>query len=159
MAEKYKVLIINGPNLGYIGKREVEIYGKKTMQDVVLEMGEYLKKDIMGRVDIDLFQSNHEGEIIDRLERAWLDKVDGIVINAGAYTHTSLAIRDCISWIKIPCVEVHISNLWARKEKIRHQSMLSPKCIGVVSGFGIFSYVLGVLALIEYLDNTKGDNP
>ena len=158
MSEKYKVLIINGPNLRYIGKREVEIYGKKNMQDVILEMSEYLKKDIMGRVDIDLFQSNHEGEIIDRLERAWLDKVDGIVINAGAYTHTSLAIRDCISWIKIPCVEVHISNLWARKEKIRHHSMLSPICIGVVSGFGIFSYVLGVLALIEYLDNTKGDN-
>ncbi|GAB6161077.1 type II 3-dehydroquinate dehydratase [Desulfothermus naphthae] len=155
MSKKYKILIINGPNLRYLGKREPEIYGNKKMQDVVLDMGEYLKKDIIERVDIDLFQSNHEGEIIDRLERAWLDKIDGIVINAGAYTHTSLAIRDCIAWIKIPCVEVHISNLWAREENIRHKSMLSPKCIGVVSGFGVFSYVLAILALVEYLDNLK----
>ncbi len=153
--DSYKILIVNGPNLRYIGKREPQIYGRKKMQDIALELNEYLRKDIVERLEIDLYQSNHEGEIIDRLERAWLDKIDGIVINAGAYTHTSLAIRDCISWINIPCVEVHISNLWAREENIRHSSMLSSKCIGVVSGFGIFSYVMAILALVEYLDSRE----
>jgi len=152
---QYRINIINGPNLAYIGKREPEIYGKKQMGDIFLEMKEYLPEDIFKRVDIDIFQSNHEGEIIDHLERAWLNKIDGIVINAGAYTHTSLAIRDCISWIKIPCVEVHLSNIWAREEKIRHKSLLSGKCIGVISGFGIFSYVLAILALVQYLDENK----
>lgn len=151
----YRINIINGPNLGYIGKREPEIYGTKQMGDIFLEMKDYLPDDIIQRVDIDIFQSNHEGEIIDHLERSWLNKIDGIVINAGAYTHTSLAIRDCISWIKIPCVEVHLSNLWAREEKIRHKSLLSGKCIGVISGFGVFSYVLAILALVEYLDENK----
>ncbi len=153
--EKYNILIVNGPNLGYIGKREPEIYGSRNIEELALDLKEYLKDEIVKKIDFDLYQSNHEGEIIDRLERAYFDKVDGLIINAGAYTHTSLAIRDCLSWIKIPCVEVHLSNLWARKENIRHVSLISPICIGVVSGFGIFSYVMAILALVEYLDTNR----
>jgi len=155
LKNSYNILIINGPNLGYIGVREPEIYGTKSMEDLEGELKKYLKQEIVDKIKLSFFQSNHEGEIIDRMEKAWIEKVDGIVINAGAYTHTSLAIRDCIPWIKIPCVEVHLSNVWGREESIRHKSIISAKCIGVVSGFGIFSYVMGILALIEYLEENR----
>ncbi len=149
-----KILIINGPNLGYLGKREPEIYGRESMDSIYPLLDKWLSS-YKESVTLEIFQSNIEGELIDRMERAWEEKIDGIVINAGAYTHTSLALHDCISWIRIPTIEVHLSNLWSRKEEIRHTSMLSPKCIGVISGFGIFGYVLAVMALIKHLEEKQ----
>ena len=100
---------------------------------------------------LDFFQSNHEGALLDRLELANKEKIDGIVLNAGAYTHSSLALADCLAWIKIPCIEVHLSKLAAR-EKIRHKSLIAPHTTGVISGFGILSYALAVQALLFDLD-------
>ena len=101
--------------------------------------------------DLEQFQSNSEGALIDRLEEAWKAKVDGIVLNAGAYTHTSLALADCLAWIKIPCVEVHLSNVHARQSAIRHTSLIARHCIGAIAGFGIMSYALAVQALWQRL--------
>lgn len=135
-----KVLIINGPNLNLLGKREPGIYGSEGM-DSCLE-------SLRTLCEIEYFQSNHEGDIIDRLHAAGFDhSYAGIVLNAGAYTHTSLAIADAIAAIELPVVEVHISNVHAREE-IRHRSLISPVCRGVIAGFGLDSYRLGVEALI-----------
>ncbi|QJB57742.1 type II 3-dehydroquinate dehydratase [Pseudodesulfovibrio sp. zrk46] len=148
---KLNVLILNGPNLGHIGKRQPEIYGSQTMDD----MPEIIKS-LMGNKSKDIvishFQSNSEGALIDRLENAREDRVDGIVFNAGAFTHTSLAISDSLAWIDIPCVEVHISNIWARTDQpLRQQSIMGGQCIGVIAGFGILSYALAVQAIYERL--------
>lgn len=135
-----KVLILNGPNLNLLGRREPEIYGSETM-DKVLD-------DLRGKWEIEYFQSNHEGDIIDKIHEVGFNaEYAGIVLNAGAYTHTSLAIADAIAAIKIPVVEVHISNVHAR-EQIRHISLISPVCRGVIAGFGVDSYRLGVEALV-----------
>jgi 3-dehydroquinate dehydratase-2 len=146
-----KILILNGPNLGHIGKRQPEIYGSQTMDDV-----ESIVRQMMGEAAKDIsithFQSNSEGGLIDRLEKARKEGVDGVVFNAGAYTHTSLAIADCLAWIGIPCVEVHISNIWARTDQpLRQQSIMGGQCIGVIAGFGIMSYALAVQALHGHL--------
>lgn len=134
-----KVLIINGPNLNLLGRREPEIYGSENMDSTLERLREICK--------IEYFQSNHEGEIIDKLHEAGFDhSYAGIVLNAGAYTHTSLAIADAIAAIDLPVVEVHISNVHAR-EAIRHVSMISSVCRGVIAGFGLDSYRLGVEAL------------
>ena len=148
---KRTILIMNGPNLGHIGKRQPEIYGSQTMDDMPA-----LLKSIMGDKADDValvhFQSNSEGALIDRLEKAREEGVDGVVFNAGAYTHTSLALADCLAWIGIPCVEVHISNIWARTDQpLRQQSLMGERCIGVIAGFGILGYALGVQALYERL--------
>lgn len=136
-----KVLIINGPNLNLLGRREPEIYGNETMDSVL--------KQIAGRCDVEYYQSNHEGSIIDKLHEAGNDKnIIGVVLNAGAYTHTSLAIADAIAAIDLPVIEVHISNVHAR-EAIRHTSLIAPVCKGVIAGFGLNSYVLGVEALLS----------
>lgn len=135
-----KVLILNGPNLNLLGRREPEIYGSETMDKVLA--------DLRGKWEIEYFQSNHEGDIIDKIHEVGFNaEYAGIVLNAGAYTHTSLAIADAIAAIKIPVVEVHISNVHAR-EQIRHVSLISPVCRGVIAGFGLDSYRLGVEALI-----------
>lgn len=137
-----RVLIINGPNLNLLGRREPEIYGTQSM-DKCLE-------SLAGLCEVDYFQSNHEGAIIDKIQDAGFSgEYVGIVVNAGAYTHTSLAIADAIAAIPVPVVEVHISNVWAR-EPIRHKSMLSPVCRGVIAGFGLDSYRLAVESLIHY---------
>lgn len=149
-----KVLIINGPNLGHLGKRDPEIYGSFGMDYVFDEL---VKKGIA----YDYFQSNHEGKLIDRLETARTEflagDIIGIVINAGAFTHTSLALADCLSWIKVPYVEVHISNILARSgsakseaDALRNKSLIASQSIGIIAGFGIDSYVLAVDALIRY---------
>lgn len=140
-----KILIINGPNLNLLGVREPGIYGNSSMDTCLNSLrGKYAD------ITIDYFQSNHEGEIIDCLHKVGFDTENhiGIVLNAGAYTHTSLAIADAISAIKLPVVEVHISNVHAR-ETIRHNSMLSPVCRGVIAGFGLDSYRLGIEALLN----------
>lgn len=136
-----KVLIINGPNLNLLGRREPEIYGSETMDSAIALCSEI--------AEIEYFQSNHEGALIDELHRVGFDSsYAGIVLNAGAYTHTSLALADAIAAIELPVVEVHISNVHAREE-IRHRSLISGVCRGVIAGFGLYGYRLGVEALIR----------
>lgn len=134
-----KILIINGPNLNLLGRREPDIYGSLSMDDCL--------KSLRSRypdICIEYFQSNHEGDIIDRLHDVGFDSsYTGIILNAGAYTHTSLAIADAISAIPLPVIEVHISNIHSR-EPIRHQSMISAVCRGVIAGFGLDSYRLAI---------------
>ncbi|MGY5352961.1 type II 3-dehydroquinate dehydratase [Wenyingzhuangia sp. IMCC45533] len=137
-----KILILNGPNLNLLGKREPEVYGKQSFED-------YFKilKDKFTNIALDYFQSNIEGELIDKIHEVGFS-YDGIVINAGAYTHTSIALADAISGVKTPVVEVHISNTHQR-EIFRHKSYLSPVCRGVIFGFGLKSYDLGIESFLE----------
>jgi len=134
-----KILIINGPNLNLLGKREPQIYGEKGFDSVLLQL-----RSEFPSVQIDYLQSNHEGEIIDALQQS---AHKGIILNAGGYTHTSVAIRDAISAIEIPVVEVHISNI-ASRESFRHTSLMSPVCKGCIFGFGMEGYRLAIVALI-----------
>jgi 3-dehydroquinate dehydratase-2 len=139
-----KVLILHGPNLNLLGTREPEIYGSMTLDDInnkVMELGNELGAEIT------CLQSNHEGALIDALHnaRSW---AAGVVFNPGAYTHTSIALRDAISAIQIPVVEVHLSNVYAREE-FRHVSMISAVCKGKILGFGWRSYLLALRALVE----------
>ena len=147
---KQHVLVINGPNLNLLGLREPGIYGTKTLADIC----EKLQK-VATSLDTELtfFQSNHEGCIIDALHGA-RDYAQGVILNAGAYTHTSVAIRDAIASVKLPCVEVHLSNVHAREE-FRHHSWIAPVCIGTIAGFGADSYELALRGLVGYL-NEKG---
>lgn len=143
-----KILIINGPNLNFLGKREPDIYGSNTLEDInaVLEKeAAILSKDLQ----LDFFQSNSEGEIVSKIQDAF-EKYNGIIINPAAYTHTSVAIRDALLSTGITTVEVHISNIFKREE-FRHKSYVSGVSIGVVSGFGINSYVLGLRGIFETL--------
>ncbi len=137
-----KLLIVNGPNLNLLGKREPGIYGNVSFEDFLVE----LKNEYPSHA-IDYFQSNIEGEIIDKIHEVGFE-IDGIIINAGAYTHTSLAIADAISAISSPVIEVHISNVHQREE-VRHYSFLSPVCKGVIAGFGLDSYRLAIEAFRE----------
>lgn len=139
-----KILIINGPNLNLLGRREPGIYGSSSMDDVLAS----LRKEFPAH-EILYFQSNHEGEMIDRLHQAWDDPaIVGVAMNAGAYTHTSLALHDAVAAITIPVVEVHISNIHSREE-VRHRSMIAPACAGVIAGFGTDSYRLAISALLR----------
>lgn len=142
-----KVLIIHGPNLNFLGIREKGIYGEMSFED----LNEFLRKKgkDMG-FDIEIFQSNSEGTLIDCLQEAYFNKIDGIIINPGAYTHYSYALRDAIASISIPTVEVHLSNIHTREE-FRHKSVTAPACIGQIAGFGIYSYVLGMYGLREQI--------
>lgn len=137
------ITIINGPNLNLLGVREPGIYGSENFNSVL----DKLRQAYPG-VTVDYFQSNHEGDLIDCLQKYGFEPERGIVLNAGAYTHTSLAIADCIAAIKAPVVEVHISNVHAR-EPFRHQSMLSRVCRGVILGFGTDVYRLAIEALLK----------
>ena len=140
-----KIFIINGPNLNLLGTRQPEVYGERTFLDMLDELRANYPKDLL-----DHFQTNIEGWIIDRLQSAD-QKYDGVVINAGGYTHTSVAIRDAIAAIALPVVEVHMSNIAAREE-FRHESLLTAVCVGAVIGFGFDSYNLGILALKGHLE-------
>lgn len=137
-----RLLILNGPNLNLLGQREPEIYGQDTMEALL----ERLRASYHGRAEIEYLQSNHEGVLIDALHEAGY-RCDGIILNAGAYTHTSIALHDAIKAIPAPVVEVHISNVHTR-EPFRRTSMISPACCGVICGFGMDSYRLGVEALL-----------
>ena len=137
-----RIQIINGPNINLLGKREPSIYGSVTFEDYLAEL-----RKKYADVQIDYFQSNIEGELIDKIQQVGFD-VDGIILNAGAYTHTSIAIGDAIRAVKAPVVEVHISNVHAREE-YRHVSRIAGACRGVIAGFGLNSYRLAVMALMN----------
>lgn len=138
-----KILIINGPNLNLLGRRQPEIYGKRTFGDILADL-----RDRHPRCEIEYFQSNCEGALIDKLhEVGYNQDFIGIVLNAGAYTHTSLALADAIAAIELPVIEVHLSNIAAR-EPIRHTSLIAPVCRGSIAGFGEKSYALAIEALL-----------
>lgn len=137
-----RIQIINGPNINLLGKREPSIYGSSTFEDCLVGL-----KSRYPDVSLDYFQSNIEGELIDKIQEVGFD-VDGIVLNAGAYTHTSIALQDAIRAITAPVIEVHISNVHAR-ESFRHVSMIACACRGVICGFGLDSYRLAVEALLQ----------
>ena len=142
-----KIMVINGPNLNMLGIREKNIYGTFTYEDLckyIETYPNYKEKDI----DFTFLQTNHEGEIVDFIHKAYTEKYDGIVLNAGAYTHTSVAIHDAIKAVSIPTVEVHISNIHAREE-FRKVCMTSPACVGQITGLGKLGYVLAVVYLTE----------
>lgn len=136
-----RIIIINGPNLNLLGSREPSIYGQETMEDCLASL-----RKRFPQIKIEYFQSNHEGALVDRLQDAAASH-DGIILNAAAYTHTSIALLDAIRAISAPVVEVHLSNVAAR-EDFRHRSMIAPACVGTIAGFGMDVYRLGVEALL-----------
>ena len=141
-----RILVLHGPNLNLLGKREPEIYGSHTLEDINRTL--MSQANLLG-VTLDCFQSNHEGELIDLIHSA-LGTRDGILINPGAYTHTSVGLRDALSGVNIPTVEVHLSNIH-RREDFRHHSYIAPIAVGQISGFGADSYRLGLDALVNHL--------
>lgn len=148
-----KILVINGVNMNMLGIREPDKYGTTTLKDLEKELYAYSFE--LG-IDIETYQSNHEGEIVEKIQSA-LENFDGIVINPAAYTHTSVAIRDAIAAVNIPTVEIHMTNIQAR-EDFRQKSLIVPVCAAQICGFGTESYKLGLKGLVELLKNNKSEN-
>jgi len=142
MTEK-KVRVINGPNINFTGIREKGLYGSMSYDDIVKTIIHEGRK--LG-FDIDCFQSNHEGAVIDYIQDCFFKAVDGIIINPGAFTHYSYAVRDAVASVNIPFIEVHMSNIYSREE-FRHLSVTAPVCVGQISGFGYFGYIMALSAL------------
>lgn len=136
-----RIIVINGPNLNMLGTREKDVYGTETLADIAAAVNK--EAQLLG-MDTDFVQSNHEGEIIDKIHEA-RGKYDVIIINPGAYTHYSIAIRDAIKAVELPCIEVHLSNIHAREE-FRSKSVVAPVCTGQISGFGADSYIVALRA-------------
>ncbi len=145
-----KILVIHGPNLDLLGQREPGVYGSVTIDQINNDLKKMAKAH---KISLECFQSNHEGEIVSKIGKAGRS-FDVIVMNPAAYTHTSVAIRDAVSAINTPVIEVHLSNIYAREE-FRHQSLIAPVAKGQISGFGKKSYELGLLAAIEILQDKK----
>jgi len=145
-----KIVVIQGPNLNMLGLREQNIYGPMKLDDIHAQMETYAKQSEIG---IEFFQSNLEGEIVDKIQECMGD-ANGIIINPAAYTHTSIAIRDAIKAVQIPTVEVHISNIYAREE-FRQKSLIAPVCAGQIAGFGPFSYHLAMVSMVQILSEIK----
>ncbi|MDI6799093.1 MAG: type II 3-dehydroquinate dehydratase [Actinomycetota bacterium] len=141
-----KIIVINGPNLNLLGQREVETYGRMNLKELSAQLAEIAKNH--GSM-IDFFQSNHEGEIVDKIQSS-KGEYDLAIINPAAFTHYSIAIRDAIASIDLPVIEVHLSNIYAREE-FREKSVIAPVCVGQISGLGPFSYVAALLAAIDML--------
>ena len=142
-----KILLINGANLNMLGQREPEKYGNTTLEDI--ENSVIAKGKELG-VDVDVWQSNHEGEIVDKIQYLKKEGYNGLLINAGGYTHTSVVIRDALASVQVPAVEIHMTNIHAREE-FRHTSLISGVCIGQVVGFKELSYILALEGLVDYL--------
>ncbi len=142
-----KILIIHGPNLNLLGKREADVYGTKTLDEINKLLKQLAKKL---KVELDIRQSNHEGEIVDLIQNS--KQYAALLINPAAYTHTSIAIRDAIAAVEIPTVEVHLSNIHKREE-FRHKSLIAPVAHGQISGFGYESYLLGLRAAVSIAEN------
>jgi len=140
--------------LGRLGERQPEIYGIQGLDTLPAKLAAVMGEEFK-EVDFSYYHSNHEGYIIDRLEEAYDAGVDGIIINAGAFTHTSLALADCLAWLKIPFVEVHLSNTQARPEKVRHKSFIAPYAEGVIAGFGLTGYGLAAKALLQIVKSKQ----
>jgi len=145
-----RILVIHGPNLNLLGQREPDVYGKVTLKQIDAELMKIARAE---KVELEIFQSDHEGDIVKKIGKA-KDRFDCILINPAAYTHTSVAIRDAVSAVSIPTVEVHLSNIYAREE-FRHTSLIAPVAVGQVSGFGLDSYKLGLKAAIEIAKKKK----
>jgi len=145
-----KVVVIQGPNLNMLGHREQNIYGPMKLEDIHNQMSAFAQQN---GIEIEFFQSNLEGEIVDKIQEC-LGEADGIIINPAAYTHTSIAIRDAISAVQIPTVEVHISNIYTREE-FRQKSLTAPVCAGQITGFGPFSYHMAMIAITQIMNEVK----
>ena len=145
-----KIVVIQGPNLNMLGVRETNIYGPMKLEDIHTQMKAVAEQN---GFEIEFFQSNLEGEIVDKIQEC-LGDADGIIINPAAYTHTSIAIRDALSAVQLPAIEVHISNI-ARREEFRKKSLISDVVAGTITGFGPFSYHLGMIAMIQILNEVK----
>ena len=144
-----KIQIINGPNLNMLGKREPEIYGYESFEDILAQI-----RATFPAVEVLYMQSNHEGDIIDRIQACLDEEIDGLVVNLGAFTHYSYAIYDALNMLKVPKVEVHISHIYSR-EKFRHTSVTAPACDGLITGLGKQGYSLAVRWLIDQLGDKK----
>jgi len=152
MHPKRKILVIHGPNLNLLGLREPEVYGSVTQKDIDKTLKTIAEEE---NLSLRIFQSNGEGELVDAIQGA-SGNFDGILINPAAYTHTSVALRDAVAAVGLPVVEVHLSNIYKREE-FRHHSYIAPVAVGQVSGFGAYSYVLGLYGLIQEIDSRSGD--
>lgn len=149
-----KIMVIDGPNMNLLGKREPQLYGQASLEQIQINLKENAKSMSQDfKIELSFFQSNLEGELVDKIQEC-LGTVDGIMINAAAYTHTSIAIRDAIMAVGLPCVELHMSNT-ARREDFRQKSLLTAVCVGSVSGFGPFSYHLALMALVQTIGQMK----
>ena len=154
-----KILIINGSNINMLGIREPEIYGRQDYQALEAYCRESCREagtDVPGGIDCEIFQSNHEGDLVDRIQQAYYDGTDGIVINPGAYTHTSIAIMDALQAVPIPAVEVHLSDVSAR-ESFRQVSYAGMACVKSYMGLGFAGYRMAVVYLVQYLQDNGGE--
>lgn len=151
-----KILILNGPNLNLLGTREPEKYGNKTLEQInaqIFQLTKDFETEYNIKIELETYQSNIEGELVNAIQAFGVSDDNakkGIIINPAAYTHTSIAIRDAVLAVKLPCIEVHLSNITAREE-FRHTSLIAPVCIGQIAGFGENGYKLAMIALLDYL--------
>ncbi len=146
-----KIMVIQGPNLNMLGIRETQVYGPMKLEQIHAQMKDF---GTQNNAEVDFFQSNLEGEIVDKIQECY-GEIDGIIINAAAYTHTSIAIRDAIAAVGIPTIEVHISNIH-RREEFRKENMIAPVCSSSVVGFGPFGYHLAMLGVMQVITEVKG---